>query len=170
MRRARSGYRYHGPAVNPGAPMPTEVALARARMLADNLMISEIPDLRSRVATRLAELESSPESGRAHRLAEQISQLLDEAEGLDDAQRALLRGAVEYFVLEDDFEPGLQDDAEVVRSVRAELGLTEVPDLLAADAAEPEKRSAPAVLPADEEALELIEDDRDQVFEDSPEL
>ena len=150
--------------------MPTEVALARARMLADNLMISEIPDLRSRVATRLAELESSPESGRAHRLAEQISQLLDEAEGLDDAQRALLRGAVEYFVLEDDLEPGLQDDAEVVRSVRAELGLTEVPDLLAADAAEPEKRSAPAVLPADEEALELIEDDRDQVFEDSPEL
>ena len=73
-------------------------------------------------------------------------------------------------MLEDDFEPGLQDDAEVVRSVRAELGLTEVPDLLAADAAEPEKRSAPAVLPADEEALELIEDDRDQVFEDSPEL
>ena len=52
--------------------MPTEVALARARMLADNLMISEIPDLRSRVATRLAELESSPESGRAHRLADGI--------------------------------------------------------------------------------------------------
>jgi hypothetical protein len=96
-------------------------------MLADDLMISEIPDLRSRVATRLAELESSPESGRAHRLAEQISQLLDEAEGVDDAQRALLRGAVEYFVLEDDFEPGLQDDAEVVRSVRPNWALPRYP-------------------------------------------
>lgn len=150
--------------------MPTEVALARARMLADNLMMSEIPELRSRVATRLKQLQSGPESGRAHRLAEQISSLLDEAEELDDDQRALLRGAVEYFVLEDDFEPGLQDDAEVVRSVRAEIGLTEVPDLLAGDMSTREKRHAPATLPADEETLELIEDDRDQVFEDSPEL
>lgn len=150
--------------------MPTEVALARARMLADHLMVSEIPELRQRVAARLAELESGSDSGRAHRLASQISGLLDHAEDLDDAQRALLRGAVEYFVLEDDFEPGLQDDAEVVRSVRAELGLTEVPDLLAADVAGSEKRASPAQLPADEEVLELIEDDRDQVFEDSPEL
>ena len=150
--------------------MPTDVALARARMLADNLMMSEIPELRSRVALRLQQLQSGSDSGRAHRLAEQISGLLDQAEELDDAQRALLRGAVEYFVLEDDFEPGLQDDAEVVRSVRAELGLTEVPDLLAADTAAPEKQAAPAEMPADEETLELIEDDRDQVFEDSPEL
>ena len=150
--------------------MPPEVALARARMLADDLMVSQIPELRERVATRLAELEASPESARAHRLAKQISALLDHAEELDDDQRALLRGAVEYFVLEDDFEPGLLDDAEVVRSVREELGLTEVPDLLAQDAVEPHQQAAPAVMPADEEVLELIEEDRDQVFEDSPEL
>ena len=139
-------------------------------MLADNLMVSEIPELRSRVAARLTQLQAGSESGRAHRLASQISGLLDHAEDLDDAQRALLRGAVEYFVLEDDFEPGLQDDAEVVRSVRAELGLTEVPDLLAADTEAPGRRPEAPELPADEEVLELIEDDRDQVFEGSPEL
>lgn len=150
--------------------MPTEVALARARMLAGPLMISEVPGLRARVATRLAELQSSPESSRAHRLAGEISALLDHADDLDDDQRSLLRGAVEYFVLEDDFEPGLLDDAEVVRSVRKELGLTEVPDLLGSESAEPRRTAAPAAMPADAEVLGLIEEDRDQVFEDSPEL
>ena len=150
--------------------MSTEVALARARMLAADLMVSEVPRLRERVTARLAELEASPESSRAYRLASEISALLDHAEDLDDDGRALLRGAVEYFVLEDDFEPGLLDDAEVVRSVREELGLSEVPDQLATDAAEPHRQADPAIMPTDEEALELIEEDRDQVFEDSPEL
>lgn len=150
--------------------MSTEVALARARMLAADLQVSDVPQLRERVATRLTDLQASPESSRAHRLAGEISALLDHAEDLDDGGRALLRGAVEYFVLEDDFEPGLLDDAEVVRSVREELGLSEVPDLLASDAAEPHRQPAPAVMPADTEAMELIEEDRDQVFEDSPEL
>ncbi|MCB1028428.1 MAG: hypothetical protein R2704_15440 [Microthrixaceae bacterium] len=152
--------------------MSTEVALARARMLAADLRISDVPDLRARVAERLTELQASPDADadRAHRLASEISALLDHAEDLDDEGRSLLRGAVEYFVLEDDFEPGLLDDAEVVRSVRDELGLNEVADLLEGDAAEPHRKPAPAVMPADDEALELIEEDRVQVFEDSPEL
>ena len=149
--------------------MSTEVALARARMLASDTSISDIPELRGRVERRLAELEATPESTRAHRLAREISALLDHAEDLDDEQRALLRGAVEYFVLEDDFEPGLLDDAEVVRTVREALDLTDVPDLLASDAAEPHRQPAPASLPADDEALEFIEEDRDEVFGDSPE-
>ena len=41
---------------------------------------------------------------------------------------------------------------------------------MAPDAAEPHRKPAPAVMPADDEALELIEEDRVQVFEDSPEL
>ncbi|MEZ5382147.1 MAG: hypothetical protein R2754_10205 [Microthrixaceae bacterium] len=150
--------------------MSTETALARARMLASETSLSAIPELRIRVSKRLADLAASPEATRAHRLAQEISALLDHAEDLDDEQRALLRGAVEYFVLEDDFEPGLLDDAEVVRSVREALGLTDVPDLLASDAAEPHRQPAPAALPADDEALEFIEEDRDEVFGDSPEL
>jgi hypothetical protein len=93
----------------------------------------ELPALRLRALAYLARLEREAE-GRpiidvdaARKIAWVLAELCDAAGGLDAQQRALLRGAVEYFVLDedemDDTEDviGFDDDARVVNAVTAAL-------------------------------------------------
>jgi uncharacterized membrane protein YkvA (DUF1232 family) len=94
----------------------------------------ELPGLRLRVLAHLARVD---ELGRrqprvdteaAQRIAAVLVRLCDEPDQIDDRGRALLRGAIEYFVLEtdevDDVDDviGFDDDARVVNAVTAALG------------------------------------------------
>lgn len=62
-------------------------------------------------------------------IAADCEALLDAWDSLDDNGRRLVRGAVEYFLLSRDGDDdlatpeGLDDDAEVVKAVRAHLGI-----------------------------------------------
>lgn len=58
--------------------------------------------------------------------------MIDRSAELDGEQRALVRAAIEYFVLSDDVNndlvaaDGFEDDAAVVAAVAAAVGLTDV--------------------------------------------
>jgi uncharacterized membrane protein YkvA (DUF1232 family) len=94
----------------------------------------ELPGLRLRVLAHLARVDALAQRhprvdiDAARRIAEVLVALCDEPDQLDDQERALLRGAVEYFVLEtdelDDVDDviGFDDDARVVNAVSAALG------------------------------------------------
>jgi hypothetical protein len=94
----------------------------------------ELPGLRLRVlahAARVAEVgrrQPRVDVETAQRIATVLSHLCDEPDQLADDQRALLRGAVEYFVLDDDEVDdtddvvGFDDDARVVNAVTAAFG------------------------------------------------
>jgi uncharacterized membrane protein YkvA (DUF1232 family) len=104
------------------------VAVARPTIAA------ELPGLRERVLAHLREVESlAAEQPRvdvdtARRISEVLAQLCEQPELFDDQHRALLRGAVEYFVLDHDVRGdttdvlGFDDDARVVNAVTASLG------------------------------------------------
>ena len=100
---------------------------------------AELPGLRLRVLAYLARLETIAE-GRpaldidaARKIGWVLAELCDAGAGLDDQQRALVRGAVEYFVLDGDVVGdtadvvGFDDDARVVNAVTAAVGR---PDLV----------------------------------------
>jgi hypothetical protein len=94
---------------------------------------AELPGLRLRVLAYLARVEAEAE-GRpvvdieaARKIGWVLAELCDD-NGLDDERRALLRGAVEYFVLDHDSVDdtadvvGFDDDARVVNAVTAAIG------------------------------------------------
>ena len=67
----------------------------------------------------------------AKRIADALRTMIDRSAELDGEQRALVRAAVEYFVLSDDVNndlaaEGFEDDAAVVNAVAAAVGLTDV--------------------------------------------
>lgn len=68
----------------------------------------------------------------AKRIADALRVMIDRSAELDGEQRALVRAAVEYFVLSDDVNndlvatDGFEDDAAVVNAVAAAVGLTDV--------------------------------------------
>jgi hypothetical protein len=96
---------------------PDELAGLRLRVLAHAARVSELGRRDPRVDVETAQ-----------RIATVLAQLCDEPDQLADDQRALLRGAVEYFVLDDDEVDdtddvvGFDDDARVVNAVTAALG------------------------------------------------
>lgn len=95
---------------------------------------AELAGLRLRVLAYLARIQAIGESRpqvdveTATSVAWVLATLCDEPDQLGDDQRALLRGAVEYFVLDDDELSdtddviGFDDDARVVNAVTAALG------------------------------------------------
>jgi hypothetical protein len=95
---------------------------------------TELPVLRQRVLAHLERVEALAERqprvdiDTARRIADALVRLCEEAQGVDDQLRALLRGAVEYFALEGDELGdttdvlGFDDDARVVNAVTAALG------------------------------------------------
>jgi hypothetical protein len=95
---------------------------------------SELPGLRLRVLAYLARIEATAEQvpsvdiEAARKIGWVLAELCDAAAGLDEHQRALVRGAVEYFVLDRDVVAdtvdvvGFDDDARVVNAVTAALG------------------------------------------------
>src|SRR3954468_12377055 len=98
----------------------------------------ELPGLRLRVLTYLARLETVAEGKpaldieAARKIGWVLAELCDAAAGLDDQQRALVRGAVEYYVLDHDVVDdtadvvGFDDDAGVVNAVTAGLGRSDL--------------------------------------------
>ena len=96
---------------------PEELAGLRLRVLAHAARVAELGRQQPRVDVETAQ-----------RIAGVLTQLCDEPDQLADDQRALLRGAVEYFVLDDDEVDdtddviGFDDDARVVNAVTAALG------------------------------------------------
>ncbi len=74
-------------------------------------------------ATPVADLDA------ANRIGAALASLLDGGHSFDGEQRALIRGAVEYFLLADDASDdlgdalGFDDDARVVNSVLDRIGL-----------------------------------------------
>lgn len=97
-----------------------------------------VRNLKLKVARHLQELASEAldnpnvNLGLAARISDVLWSLIDEAAERDDAARAAVRGAVDYFVLNRDEVPdlddprGFDDDAELVNQVARELGLTEL--------------------------------------------
>lgn len=95
---------------------------------------TELAGLRLRVTTHLAWVRSQERAypavdvDTAARIATALAQLLDEPDSYDAEQRALLRGAVDYYVLRDDGEDdlrspvGFDDDARVVNAVLDAVG------------------------------------------------
>ena len=93
----------------------------------------ELPGLRLRVLAYLARVEAMAEGDTsvdveaARKIGWVLAELCDAAAGLDEQQRALVRGAVEYFVLDRDVVGdtadvvGFDDDARVVNAVTTAL-------------------------------------------------
>jgi hypothetical protein len=98
----------------------------------------EFAGLRLRVAGHLAWVRAQSESfpavdiDTAARIAATLGHLLDEPDAYDADERALLRGAVDYFVMRDDGEDdlrspiGFDDDARVVNAVVDALGRSDL--------------------------------------------
>jgi hypothetical protein len=94
----------------------------------------ELPGLRLRVAGHLAWVRAqtdvfpSVDVDTAAQIAATLGQLLDEPDAYGADERALLRGAVDYFVMRDDGEDdlrspiGFDDDARVVNAVLDAIG------------------------------------------------
>lgn len=102
----------------------------RFRALCTTTELADLPGLRLRVITYLATVENVSPSrpglvdvDTARRVAGVLSAILDDPNELSAEGRALVRGAVEYFVLdEDDLNDltdliGFDDDARVLNSV-----------------------------------------------------
>ena len=102
--------------------------------LCDETAVADLPRLRRRVATHvdvIAEAALSrpdlPEN-LAEQLAERLTQLIGRAVDFAPEGRALVRGAVEYFLLTEDENAdvggphGLDDDVEVFNDVCARVG------------------------------------------------
>lgn len=99
---------------------------------------SAFPGLAERVAAHLAAVEArAAEDGAvdvevARRIAAVLDLLLGEPEAYDADGRALIRGAVEYFVLEGDDDGdttsglGFDDDARVLNAALGALGRSEL--------------------------------------------
>jgi hypothetical protein len=96
---------------------PSELAGLRLRVIAHAARVAQLGRDRP-----LVDVET------AQRIASVLTQLCDEPDQLTADQRALLRGAVEYFVLDDDEVDdtddvvGFDDDARVVNAVTAAFG------------------------------------------------
>lgn len=96
---------------------PEELAGLRLRVLAYITHVDHMAATRPRVDIDVA-----------RRIAEVLSQLLDEPDQFDAHGRQMLRGAVEYFVLDRDGNGdltdviGFDDDARVVNAVVESLG------------------------------------------------
>lgn len=100
--------------------------------------VHEVPGLRERIVAHLGRVESLVDGPRAvdgdaaRALAAALLSALDDAPSLDDARRALLRGAIEYFVDESDLiddvdDPtGFDDDIRVANAVLEEIGRHEL--------------------------------------------
>ncbi len=98
----------------------------------------ELAGLRLRVRVHLAEVEALARADdrvdveMARRIAKVLGPLLDEPDSWDAEQRALLRGAVEYFHLSEDHRSdltdwfGFDDDARVTNAVSQALGRTDL--------------------------------------------
>ncbi|MDH4148313.1 MAG: hypothetical protein OEY23_24415, partial [Acidimicrobiia bacterium] len=94
---------------------------------------TELAGLATRVANYLHEVETASHAqptvdvDLARQVGRSLIELLD-GRHYDATQRALLRGAVEYFVLDDDEQSdlddvvGFDDDARVFNAVAAALG------------------------------------------------
>ncbi len=93
----------------------------------------ELKGLRLRVLAYLASLVAMADSNpgldvtMARRIGSVLATVLDDPADLDETDRALLRGATEYFLLTsddgDDLQPlGFDDDARVLNRVLAAIG------------------------------------------------
>ena len=94
----------------------------------------ELAGLRLRVQVHMVDVEETSRHDdrvdveTARRIAGVLGQLLDEPDSWDAEQRALLRGAVEYFHLHDDQQGdlsgwfGFDDDARITNAVAQALG------------------------------------------------
>jgi hypothetical protein len=112
--------------------------LAKLRELTRPTSIGDLRQLQADIETHLDVLD-----GQRHRnefidvelardVAKALVALTADADRLTDGQRALLRGAIDYFLLTDDADDdltspiGLEDDARVVNHVCDQLGRTDV--------------------------------------------
>jgi hypothetical protein len=98
----------------------------------------ELAGLRLRVAGHVAWVRAQSEAypavdvDTANRIAVTLGHLLDEPDSYGADERALLRGAVDYFVMRDDGEDdlrspiGFDDDARVVNAVLDALGRSDL--------------------------------------------
>lgn len=115
------------------AQLPEEARASFARLL--GTAVRSPQGLREQLPHYLRTIEEAAATGYGppaelgHTIARDCEALLDGWEGLDDEGRRLARAAVQYFLLcrdgDDDLATpeGLDDDAAVVRIVRAHLGL-----------------------------------------------
>lgn len=115
------------------AQLPEEARASFARLLDAGVRSPE--GLREQLPHYLRTIEEAAAAGHGppaelgHAIARDCEALLDGWEGLDDEGQSLARAAVGYFLLcrdgDDDLATpeGLDDDAAVVRIVRAQLGL-----------------------------------------------
>lgn len=99
---------------------------------------SHFPALADRVVAHLAQVEARAATDPAidvevaRRIAAVLDLLLGEPEAYDADARALIRGAVEYFVLDGDDDAdttsglGFDDDARVLNAALAALGRSEL--------------------------------------------
>jgi hypothetical protein len=97
-----------------------------------------VRDLKTKVAQHLQELAAEAldndnvDLGLAARIADALWSLIDATEDGPDEARSAVRGAIDYFVLNRDEVPDLEDpegfvdDAEVVNQVCAQLGFDEL--------------------------------------------
>jgi hypothetical protein len=121
------------PALNPARLLhPRERDQFTARCI--DTAPDEFPGLRLRVTGHLARIEESATDASltdidtARQVATVLGQLLDEPDLFDAECRALIRGAVEYFVLtgdgQDDVDDivGFDDDARITNAVLEALG------------------------------------------------
>ena len=106
--------------------------LARARLLAQPADTDGLRDLMNRVDAHHASLIGTPDESLSYVVKTELNTLIATAisdyMSFDDDSVALVRGAVEYYVLDADFEDdslehGIADDLIVVRAVRRRLKL-----------------------------------------------
>lgn len=127
----------------PAAPAPSPVSTlgltpdvaAKVRELATESSFHELLEQRARVIGHLSVVEiewsTNPDIDfhTAKRITDALQRMIERSADLDGEQRALVRGAVEYFVLTDDVKgdlagpDGFGDDAAVVEAVAVAVGL-----------------------------------------------
>lgn len=121
------------------APVP-ELGLApdvaaKVRELATESSFHELLEQRARIIGHLSVVEiewsTNPDIDfhTAKRITDALQRLIERSADLDGEQRALVRGAIEYFVLTEDVQgdlagpSGFADDAAVVEAVATAVGL-----------------------------------------------
>lgn len=108
-------------------------ALARARFFAQPTTRGEFAAVIERVQAHVDQHAGTPNFDTASRIGNDLVTLINDVlamapEELDEGDLPLVRGAAEYFVLDEDFlddadVAGFTDDASVVSTVRGYLGI-----------------------------------------------